>query len=310
MLARIGVVAQNTYREAVRARILHGLLALALATAAYCLIVGQFALRSTFRVVSDLGAASISVYGVVVAIVLGGTSLHRELELKTIFPILARPVRRSEYVVGKFLGALLTLAVFIAANAAVLLLSLAILSSDRYGAIAGGTAAIVALGGLVAWRVPRSRTFIPVFAAFALLALAWPLAEGAPDDRRVILGAAALSLGEVAVISAIATLFSSFSSPFLTAVFTFGLFIVGRSADTLARIPERIFGSFIHGGALFASKIIPNLMIYVPPRGLLTGEVAGVMLGPYLAIAEAHAVAWSAGLLAAAVLIFQRRDFL
>ncbi|HEY0463757.1 MAG TPA: hypothetical protein VGC79_06090 [Polyangiaceae bacterium] len=96
MLARVSVIALNTYREAVRARILHGLFGLALATAGYSLVVGAFALNSSLRVVSDLGAASISIYGIVVAVVLGATSLYRELELKTIFPIRARPIRRSE----------------------------------------------------------------------------------------------------------------------------------------------------------------------------------------------------------------------
>src|SRR5260221_5114409 len=101
MLSRVTIVAFNTYREAVRARILHGLFALALATAGYSLVVGAFALNSNLRVVSDLGAASISIYGIVVAIVLGATSLYRDLQLKTIFPIFARPIRRSEYLVGK-----------------------------------------------------------------------------------------------------------------------------------------------------------------------------------------------------------------
>src|SRR5213592_4953939 len=107
MFARISVVALNTYREAVRARVLHGLFALALATAGYSLVVGAFALNSRLRVISDLGAASISIYGIVVAVVLGATSLYRELELKTIFPILARPVSRTEYLAGKYFGTLL-----------------------------------------------------------------------------------------------------------------------------------------------------------------------------------------------------------
>ncbi|HET9930339.1 MAG TPA: hypothetical protein VFQ35_06625, partial [Polyangiaceae bacterium] len=88
MFARVAFVAYNTYREAVRARILHGLFGLALATSAYTLAVGAFANRAQLRVVSDLGAASVSIYGIVVAVVLGATSLYRELELKTIFPIL------------------------------------------------------------------------------------------------------------------------------------------------------------------------------------------------------------------------------
>ena len=108
MLARVGVVAFNAYREAVRARVLHGLFGLAIATAAYSLVVGAYASQSQMRVVSDLGAASISLYAVIVAIVLGATSLYRELEQKTIFPVLARPIRRAEYLVGKLLGTLLT----------------------------------------------------------------------------------------------------------------------------------------------------------------------------------------------------------
>src|SRR3954470_18944120 len=133
MLLRVTAVAFNTYREAVRARVLHGLFALALATAGYSLVVGAFALHASFRVVSDLGAASISLYGVIVAVMLGATSLYRELELKTIFPILARPLSRSEYLVGKYLGTVLTLAVFIAANSGVLLLALGVQAGTPMG---------------------------------------------------------------------------------------------------------------------------------------------------------------------------------
>src|SRR6478752_5403492 len=159
MLARIQVIALNTYREAVRARILHGLFALAIATAGYSLVVGAFALNSSLRVVSDLGAASISVYGIVVAVVLGATSLYRELELKTIFPILARPIRRSEYLVGKYLGTVLTLAVFIAANSGVLLLALGV-EAGRAASAPLGIVILVTLAALaLAFRLPRARTY-------------------------------------------------------------------------------------------------------------------------------------------------------
>src|SRR6188768_2759383 len=176
MLTRIGVVALNTYREAVRARVLHGLFALAIATAGYCLVVGAFALNSSLRVVSDLGAASISIYGVVVAVVLGATSLYRELELKTIFPILARPIRRSEYLVGKLFGTVLTLAVFVAMNGGALLLAIAVL--------AGGMLAAAVVLGLLAWKQPRLRTYLPIITAVAVLVFGFVLSAGAPDDRR------------------------------------------------------------------------------------------------------------------------------
>jgi ABC-type transport system involved in multi-copper enzyme maturation permease subunit len=310
VLTRISVVALNTYREAVRARVLHGLFALALATAGYCIVVGQFALKSSLRVIGDLGAASVSLYGIVVAVVLGATSLYRELELKTVFPILARPIRRSEYLVGKYLGTVSTLGVFVAANCGVLLLSLGVMSGGSVLACVGVLVGSVVVALLAAWRMPRFRTYVPIPWSVFLAASGWLLSTNASDDRRVVLGSAVLTLCEVAIVAAIATVFSSFSSPFLTAIFTFGVFVVGRSADTLAHLPVHYFGTVIHGAAVWLSKVWPNLMLYVPPRTLLTGEAAGVSLSEYIALAMLHALAWSVALLAFASVVFRRRDFL
>ncbi len=310
MLTRIAVIAFNTYRESVRARILHGLFAAALAAAAYSLVVGAYALNARLRVVSDLGAASTSLFAVVVAIVIGATSLYRELELKTIFPILARPVRRGEYLVGKTLGTVLTLGVFVAANSGLLLLALSAMAGRSLPLIA--LLLLLALVALmaIAWRVPRSRTWLPLVFSLLVLAAGVGFSGVAPDERRVVVGSAALVLCEVAIVTSLATLFSAFSSPFLTAIFTLGLFIVGRSADTLATLPAKVFGEVIHGAGSLLSKVVPNLMIYQPPRALLTGEAAGVELGGYLLGALIHALGWSVLLLGAATLIFRRRDFL
>jgi ABC-type transport system involved in multi-copper enzyme maturation permease subunit len=310
MLVRIGVVTLNTYREAVRARVLHGLFALALGTAGYSLVVGAFALRDSMRVVSDLGSASISLYAIVVAVVLGATSLYRELELKTIFPILARPLRRTEYLIGKYVGTVLTLAVFIAANSGALLLALAKLAGQETGWVAGVALGSTAAAGLWAWRYPRSRSYVPIPWAVALLVLGYWVARDAPDDRRVVLGAALLTLCEVSIVAALATLFAAFSSPFLTAIFTFGAFVMGRSADTLAHLPARVFGSTIKSIGTALSKLLPNLMVYVPPRPLLTGEAANTDLRQYVLLAALQAFGWAVLLLALASLIFRRRDFL
>jgi ABC-type transport system involved in multi-copper enzyme maturation permease subunit len=310
MLARIGVIALNTYREAVRARILHGLFGLSVATAGYSLIVGEFALRSAPRVVSNLGAASLSIYGIVVAVVLGATSLYRELELKTLFPILARPIHRTEYLVGKYLGILLTLLVFAAANAGILLIAIGGMSG-RPASVVLGIPVVLTVATLgVAFRAARFRTYAPIPWAAALLVVGLVASTGAPDERRVLLGAAVLSLSEVAIVLAVAMVFSSFSSPFLTAMFTFGVFVVGRSADTLAKLPARIFGEAIHDAAVVLSKIVPNLMVYFPPRSLLTGESGTVDVAEYVTFAILHALAWSVGLLAVASFLFRRRDFL
>src|SRR5258708_25375065 len=166
---RVAAIALNTYREAVRARILLGLSVLALATALYSIAVGEFALKHAPRVVADLGAASISIYAIGAAVIIGVTSLYRELEQKTIFPILARPIRRAEYIVGKYAGTLLTLAVFIALDAAAVLLILARHGGRGWPIIGVALALLVGVPILVAWRVPRAPTWLPI-----------PLAAGAP----------------------------------------------------------------------------------------------------------------------------------
>jgi ABC-type transport system involved in multi-copper enzyme maturation permease subunit len=308
MLARISVVMLNTYREAVRAKVLHGLFGLSLATAGYCVVVGQFASAAAARVLSNLGSASLALYGVFVAIVLSATALHREIELKTLFPILARPISRSEYLVGKYLGTLCTLALFVLGNAAVFLCALAATGTTPLWQPLTAGVVSVGVGALVAWRLPRARSFAPVVAALLLFVASAVLAASTPDDRRVVFGSALLTFCEVAVISGIALLFSAFSSPFLTAVFTFGVFIVGRSASTLASLPARVFGEAIHELAALLSRVVPNLMLYVPERALLTGESAEVSPVGYIAMAAAHTLGWALVLIGVACVLFRRRD--
>jgi len=308
MLGRTFAIALNTYREAVRARLLLGLFAVALATALYSIAVGEFSLRSGSRVVADLGAASISLYSIIVAVVMGATSLYRELEQKTLFPILARPLSRSEFLVGKYLGMLLTLVVFIALDASAVLFILARHGGRSFVAIGAAVFGIVAIAALGAWKRSSMRTYGPIAWALVALIVSAALASGATDDRRLVLVSSALSLFEVMIVCAVAMLFSAFTSPFLTAVFTFGIFIVGREADTLARLPIKVFGPVLKQLGIVLSKVVPNLQVYVPPRSLLTGEAPGVSLGAYVGLGALQALAWSVGLIAAAHFIFRKRD--
>ncbi len=305
----IAVIMNNAYREAVRARILHGLFALAMATTAYAIIVGEYASKDASRVLSDLGAASISVYGVAVAIVMGATSLYRELELKTLFPILARPLHRAQYLLGKYLGTLLTLLVFMLTNAAVLLVCVGVMQGVRSWTAPLLLAAGVGVVGILAWRAAALRTEFTAIALMALLLLGYWVAREAPYARQVVVVSVALSFLEVALVTAFATFFSAFSSPFLTAVFTLAVFVVGRSADTLANLPVKVFGQWVHDAGVFLSKIFPNLMVYVPARSVLVGEAVEVSVGSYLLWAGLQSVGWCALLLAGASWIFQRRDF-
>src|SRR5262249_35827308 len=206
-------------------------------------------------------------------------SLHRELEQKTIFPILARPLRRGEYLVGKYLGTLITIAVFIMADAGVVLLIGATLGG-RSPALVGGVALALSLGlGLSMWASVWARTYGPVPWAVLVLAAGVALSGVVPEERRVVLGGSTLAFLEVAIVAAFGVLFSSFSTPFLSALLTLGVLLIGRNADILAQLPARLFGQAIHEGGVRLAKVVPNLHVYVPPRPLLSGEAVGEPLG-------------------------------
>lgn len=307
---RVGTVAMNAYREAVRARILHGLLGAALATCAYSLLVATLSLHQEARVVADLGSESMSLYAVLVAILLGATSLYRELELKTIFPILARPIRRHEYLLGKYFGTLATLLVFVMIDSAAVLALLAFESKANpwtVGLTLAGAGVILVIALI---RAKYTRVFVLIPWSAALLVAMVFLSAPAGAERQLVLASAVLTTCETAIIAAVATLFASFSSPFLTALFTLGVFIVGRSADTLSKLPERMFGDTMRTAGKVLARVFPNLQIYVPPRPLLLGQVPASPTWPFVAESAAHAACYAAVMVALAILIFRKRDFL
>jgi ABC-type transport system involved in multi-copper enzyme maturation permease subunit len=108
-LLRIHAIAANTVREAVRSKVLYVLLFFAL------LLIGTGVLLSTLsyvereRILQDVGLASIRLFGAAIAIFVGVGLIHKEVDRRTIFTILSKPVGRSEFLVGKFAGLVVTL---------------------------------------------------------------------------------------------------------------------------------------------------------------------------------------------------------
>jgi ABC-type transport system involved in multi-copper enzyme maturation permease subunit len=111
LLMQLAAIMKNTYREAIRDRILYGFLFFAIALILFSLVLGRLSFNQQIRCTTDVGLAGISLFSVLIAIFLGITLLHKEIEKRTIFPVLAKPVSRSIYVVGKFLGLAATTAV-------------------------------------------------------------------------------------------------------------------------------------------------------------------------------------------------------
>ena len=108
---RITAIAWNTFREAVRNKILYSLLFFALLIIVSALAIGNLTLHEEVRTIRDIGLFGIDLFGVIIAIFVGVNLLYKELDLKTVYTILPKPLWRWEFVLGKWLGMLLTLAV-------------------------------------------------------------------------------------------------------------------------------------------------------------------------------------------------------
>ncbi len=117
---RLVAIALNTFREAVRDRILYGIVFFAVTFLLFSLVLGALSLNQEERVLVDVGIAGISIFSVVIAVFLGVSLLFKEIEKKTLYTVLPKPVRRWEFIVGKFLGVLATLFVQVALMGVVL----------------------------------------------------------------------------------------------------------------------------------------------------------------------------------------------
>jgi ABC-type transport system involved in multi-copper enzyme maturation permease subunit len=115
------VVAINTFREAVRDRVLYNLIFFALVMMGAAIFVGQISIGIERLVIINLGLSAISIFGLVMAVFIGVGLVYKEMEKRTLYSLLSKPIRRWEFLVGKYAGLLLTLAV----NTALMTLGLA-----------------------------------------------------------------------------------------------------------------------------------------------------------------------------------------
>jgi len=121
-MKRVGIVALNTFREAVRDRVLYNLVFFALLMMLAAVVVGQISIGIEESVIVSLGLSAISVIGLLISVFIGVALVSKEMEKRTLYALLAKPVRRWEFLLGKFGGLVLTLAVNTAAMAAGLFL--------------------------------------------------------------------------------------------------------------------------------------------------------------------------------------------
>jgi ABC-type transport system involved in multi-copper enzyme maturation permease subunit len=143
MLRRILSVAANTFRETIRNKILYAILAFALFVIGLTFFLADLSVGDLARIIIDIGLASIHVFGVIMAVFLGISLISQEVDRKTVYLILSKPVKRFEFILGKTLGLSFTLALVTLAMTLVLFL---VQLGYRYGGRAESGVFVAAAG--------------------------------------------------------------------------------------------------------------------------------------------------------------------
>lgn len=308
VLGRIWAITINTFREAVRDRVLLGVLGAAGCVLLFTLALAELSLDQQRRVVLDVGLASISLFSVVMAVFLGSSLLYKEIERRTLYVILPKPIRRHEFLLGKYFGIALTATVFVCIMGAIQLW----VTSIQAGADATLVALVplvlvVLLGGLM-WRATDRTAALPAWSLVALVATSG-LAATTDVELAPLLMSLALVVGEIVLLAAVAMLFSSFSSPFLTGAFTVGVWLVGRSADDMSHIHSRAITPEVEQVLHGLAWIVPNFDLFVPHPRALTEASAALTPSLYVLQTLAYGGVYAALLLTAACGVFAKRDF-
>ncbi len=304
---RVLAIALNTFREAVRDRVLYGVLGFAIAVLAFTLALAELSVAEQRRVVLDVGLASISLFSVVIAVFLGSSLLYKEIERKTLYVILPKPMRRYELIVGKFFGITLTASVFVGLMGAVQLYVTAIQAEAAGWVLLGAPALLVTVFGVAFYRATDRTSLAPALSALALAVMTGVCAS---TDAAVmpILAALVLVVGEVVLLASVAMLFGSFSTPFLTGAFTIGVWLLGRSADTMATMHSRVLPgalrTFLHGLAW----VVPNFHLFVPSMHALEPAAGATSPAAYVGSSIVYAILYASALLVVASAVFERRD--
>jgi Cu-processing system permease protein len=256
-MKRAGIVALNTFREAVRDRVLYNLVFFALLMMAAAVVVGQISIGIEQSVIVSLGLSAISVMGLLISVFLGVALVSKEMEKRTLYALLAKPVRRWEFLLGKFGGLLLTLAVNTAAMALGLLLVML----------------------YVKHSLERSDAVVLVAVYFIWLKLA--------------------------LIVALALLFSCYTTPLLAILFTAGLYIVGLYVQELRNLPVNVMSPAMAQFTKWLSYLLPNFENFNVMAMAAHGRAVP---GALILQNTVYTVIYCTIVLAAAAVVFSRKN--
>jgi Cu-processing system permease protein len=268
MVRVIGLVALHVFKESVRDKVLYNLVLFAVLLISASFLIGQLTAGQDFKIIKDLGLAASSVFGLFIAVFIGVGLVWKEVDRRSVYALLVKPIRRPWFIAGKFLGLALTLAV-----------NLTVMAAALYAVLA-----------FMAWSQP-----VLVMASVEAPAL---------DPN--LLKAFALIFMQLLLVTAIALFFSTFSSPMLSAAFTFGLYIVGHFNADLEHFESVVSSPLAAWLARGLYYLLPNLA----PFDVKAAVVHGLPVSAtYILLTCGYGVLYGGALLGLAMVIFARRDF-
>lgn len=252
----IFTIAGNTFREAVRDRILYNLVLFVLLITASAIFLGELTAGKEARTIVNLGLSAMLVFGAFISIFVGVSLVSKEIEKKTVYAIFSKPIGRGEFIIGKYFGLCLTLLVNI------LIMGIGVSLALLY--VGGGSLAVTVWGAII------------------------------------------LIFLELTILTAVAIVFSTFSSPALSALLTFFVFIIGHFSSSLRDFAENL------GSA--SAKIFFNFLYYFLPNLSLFSFITNSAYGDFppasmLGGAFLYALIYSGILISISILIFSRRNF-
>jgi Cu-processing system permease protein len=252
---RLFSIAANTFRETVRNKILYVILAFALVVIGLTWFLADLSMGELSRIIADVGLASIHLFGVTIAVFLGITLVSQEVERKTIYLILSKPVPRWEFVVGKAMGLATTI-----------LLTTSVM-------------------------------------AVTLLAVYWMY--GGKAEPGILVASGGIYM-ELVLLVCIATFFSTFTTPTLSAMFTLALFLIGHLSGHLMLFGGRSKDAAVRAASAGLFYLLPNLEIFNLKNEVVYGHARS--FGPLL-VAAGYFACYGGALLLLACLLFARKDF-
>lgn len=253
-MRKIAAIAVNTFREAIRDKILYILVFFALIMIGGSILLSTLTLGEQTKIILDIGLASISLFGLFIAVFIGVGLVYKEIDRRTIYTIISKPINRWQFLLGKYLGLVMTLFVEVAVMTA-------------------GFMIVVSFYG---------------------------------KADPVLLKAVLLIFYELALITAVAIMFSSFSTPVLSSLFTMGIFVVGHLSADLKVFGAKSESALVQTFTSFLYYAMPNLSNF----NIKAQVVQGVpVTGEYIGLVTAYAALYITIILILAAVIFQKRDF-